>query len=72
MQRARRSLQGGEGCADTTGFESRDRRLAGSHALGEIALTQLGCLARVADLFANATLFQLLDRGAGDQSSSAV
>ncbi len=96
VQRARGSMQRREGRADTAGFEPRDRRLAGTHALGKIALTQLGRLARIADLFANAdrerrrrvrlvelgalgragageaTLLQLLDRGAGDQSSSAV
>src|SRR5437879_5472735 len=93
VQRARGTLQRREGRADTPGFEASDRGLAGTHPLGQLALTQLGRLARVADLFADpdrergsrvrlvelgalgraragkATLLQLLDRGAGHQSS---
>src|SRR5258708_36798618 len=53
VQRARGALQRREGRADTACFEASDRGLAGAHTLGQLALTQLGRLARVADLFAD-------------------
>ncbi len=51
VQRARGTLQRREGRADTAGFEPGDRGLAGAHPLRKLAQTQLGRLARVADLF---------------------